>query len=60
MDDVIVTTPENLAQAFSEWERRFREQPEKFVKYQERLKLTTQNYGEQCAAYLCQLLDQQN
>jgi len=46
-----------IAKAFTEWERRYREEPEKF--YSEATKLlkqTPQSYGELCAPYFQQIL----
>lgn len=53
-----VTEPA-LAAAFTEWERRYREDPEKFVSDQERLAKGAESYGEACAPYLLEILAEQ-
>jgi hypothetical protein len=53
----ITTTVDQLAQAFTEWERRFRERPEDFLAEQERLsKETPETYGEAAAPYFAEIL----
>ena len=54
----IVTTQEELAAAFTEWDRRYREEPERFEAEAERmLRGTPETYGEACAPYLIALLN---
>ena len=49
-----------LAKAFTEWERRYREEPERFQSEAAKLlKETPQSYGEACAPYLIQILEEQ-
>ena len=48
-----------LAAAFTEWERRYREEPDRFMSDQERLAETEETLGEQRAAYLIELLTEQ-
>jgi len=56
----IEVTQEDLAKAFTEWDRRFREEPERFQSEAERiLKETPQSYGEACAPYLISILEEQ-
>jgi hypothetical protein len=46
-----------LADAFTEWDRRYREEPERFESEAVRLlKGTPRSYGEACAPYLLALL----
>lgn len=47
-----------LAAAFTEWERRYREDPEGFQSDQERLAEGAESYGELAAAYLLELLSE--
>ena len=47
-----------FAAAFTEWERRFREEPEKFLADQERIAMSEQDNGEICALYFIQLLEE--
>lgn len=54
-----VTQPQ-LAAAFTEWDRRYREEPERFMHEARRLlKKTPENYGEACAPYLLKILAEQ-
>lgn len=47
-----------LAAAFTEWDRRYREEPERFEAEAVRLlKGTPESYGEACAPYLIALLE---
>jgi len=51
-------TESDLAAAFTEWDRRYREEPERFEREAERLlRGTPETYGEACAPYLLALLD---
>ncbi len=53
---VIVTLAE-LAAAFTEWERRYREEPDKFMSEASKLlNETPQSYGEACAPYFVEIL----
>lgn len=46
-----------LAAAFTEWDRRYREEPERFQSEAEHLlRETPETYGEACAPYLIALL----
>lgn len=50
-------TESELAAAFTEWDRRYREEPERFECEARRLLHgTPENYGERCAPYLLALL----
>jgi len=51
-------TEADLAAAFTEWDRRYREEPERFESEARRLIYgTPETYGEACAPYLLWLLD---
>ncbi|MGZ0150681.1 hypothetical protein ACXJJ3_26725 [Kribbella sp. WER1] len=51
---------QQLADAFTEWERRYREEPERFMAEARRLlKTTPESYGEACAPYLLAILAEQ-
>ena len=53
----ITVTQNQLEEAFTEWERRYRENPEEFMSEAERLlKLNPKTYGEATAPYLIQIL----
>jgi len=55
--DAIFATADQLAAAFTEWDRRYREEPERFMsEAQHLLKETPETYGEACAPYLIQIL----
>lgn len=55
--ETITCTNAALAAAFTEWERRYREEPERFMAESERLLThTPETYGETCASYFLQLL----
>ena len=48
----IVTNRENISRAFTEWDRRFRENPEQFILEAERLlRMTPETYGEAVTPY---------
>ncbi len=50
----------DLAAAFTEWDRRYREEPARFKSEAERLlKETPETYGEACAPYLLAILAEQ-
>lgn len=56
MTDMEVTET-TLAAAFTEWDRRYREEPERFQSEAVRLlKETPETYGAACAPYLLALL----
>lgn len=56
----ITVTEKRLAAAFTEWERRWREEPDRFMKDSERLSSTTpETYGEQAAPYLIEIIREQ-
>jgi len=53
----VKVTEGRLAVAFTEWDRRFREEPERFQSEAVRLlKETPKTYGDACAPYLLKLL----
>lgn len=50
-------THDQLAEAFAEWDRRYREKPDEFMSIVEHLlKSTPATYGESCAVYFAALL----
>ena len=49
---------EQIAAAFTEWERRYREEPAKFMADSARLALAEATYGELCAAYFLEVLSE--
>lgn len=50
-------TQGDLAKAFTEWDRRYRNEPERFQSEAEHLlKGTPDTYGEACAPYLISIL----
>lgn len=56
--EVKVTTTQ-LEKAFTEWDRRYRENPESFWnEVRHLLKETPESYGKACAAYLLKLLEE--
>ncbi|NJD24665.1 MAG: hypothetical protein FIB06_04595 [Betaproteobacteria bacterium] len=57
MSETITATMDELAAAFTEWERRYREEPEKFMSEAAKLlRETPRTYGEACAPYLAAIL----
>jgi hypothetical protein len=57
MPNQIIATIADFAAAFTEWERRYREEPERFQS--EAVKLlreTPETYGQACAPYFAQIL----
>jgi hypothetical protein len=48
-----------FAKAFTEWERRYRETPERFATDMERAALDAKTYGEQAAAFFYELVAEQ-
>jgi hypothetical protein len=52
-------TQENIARAFTEWERRYREEPERFQSEAAKLlKETPESYGEACAPYFLKIIQE--
>ncbi len=45
-----------VAAAFTEWERRFREEPERFLSEAEKMAGSAESYGEACAPYFLSIL----
>ena len=57
MSETHVVTEEALVVAFTEWERRFREEPDRFWSEGKKLlKETPKTYGEACGPYLLEIL----
>lgn len=53
-------TEEDLASALTEWDRRYREEPDRFQSEAEHLlKDTPEGYGPEAAAYLVSILQEQ-
>ncbi|MDB5270867.1 MAG: hypothetical protein JWP58_3907 [Hymenobacter sp.] len=59
MEKKLITTPTKLAAAFTEWERRFREEPARFASESEVVAMETTTYGEAAAAYILTILAEQ-
>ena len=56
----IKVTQDQLADAFTEWDRRYRTEPERFQsEVQHLLKETPHTYGQACAPYLISILKEQ-
>lgn len=54
----ITTTEDKMAAAFTEWERRYREEPERFMSEAAKiLRETPESYGAACAPYFVALLE---
>ena len=54
-------TEATLAAAFTEWDRRYREEPERFMsEARHLLKETPESYGEAAAPYLLMILAEQS
>jgi len=51
---------EILADAFTEWDRRYREEPERFQNEAQLLKMTSYMYGQMCARYLMKIIKEQD
>jgi hypothetical protein len=49
----------DLAAAFSEWDRRYREDPERFATEMLLGSVSTDTYGDLAAAYLLKIVDEQ-
>jgi len=61
MDEKIEITQEQLAKVFTEWERRYREEPEASQSEAEKLlHETPETYGEACAPYFVFILKEMN
>lgn len=58
MNTINCTLPE-LSIAFTEWERRFREEPEKFLSDMEKAAKSPESYGDSAAPYLASILTEQ-
>lgn len=56
----ITTNGQEIAEAFSEWDRRWREDPEKFMDHATRLLKgeTPDTYGEFCAPYFIEIIEE--
>ena len=60
METTVEVTQSELAAAFTEWDRRYREEPEQFMAEARRLlHETPASYGEACAPYLLAILAEQ-
>ena len=60
MSNPLSFTPEQLSAAFTEWDRRYREEPERFMSEGELSKETPETVGSACAAELIQILQEQS
>lgn len=49
---------DNIAKAFTEWERRYREEPERFESESEKLAKSAESYGEACAPYFLKIISE--
>jgi len=59
MIDIKITEAQ-LSDAFTEWDRRYREEPDRFLSEASRLLKTTPNqYGQLCAPYLLKIIEEQ-
>lgn len=57
MSNMDLFSPDNIARAFTEWERRYREEPERFQSEAAKLlKETPETYGQACAPYFLKIL----
>lgn len=57
MDDMIVASMADLVATFTEWERRYREDPRAFQSEAEKLlNGTPETYGDACAPYFAKIL----
>jgi hypothetical protein len=54
----ITCTPEDMAAAFTEWERRYREEPDRFMDELALVEAGPEGYGSACAPYFLQLLEE--
>ena len=55
--DCIITTQHELSAAFTEWERRVRENPERFQSDMERLSTDISTQGDLQSAYFVEILE---
>lgn len=51
-------TPAQFAAAFTEWERRYRENPEQFATDSQRLAESPETYGDAAAPYFLEILSE--
>jgi hypothetical protein len=51
-----VATSGELIKTFTEWERRWRRNPDKFYSDQEKLAESPRSYGESCTPYFLKIL----
>lgn len=57
MPVTVTASAAEIAAAFTEWDRRYREEPERFYSEAEHLlKETAESYGAACAPYFMQIL----
>jgi len=55
----VTATEQELAVAFTEWDRRYRKDPKRFQNEDKRLlRGTPETYGEACASYLIKILEE--
>ncbi|HZW25183.1 MAG TPA: hypothetical protein VFF26_06855 [Gallionella sp.] len=60
MSNAINVSQDELAEAFTEWDRRYREEPERFMNETRRLLTETpETYGAACAPYLMKIIEEQ-
>lgn len=56
---IVSATTDAIQRAFTEWERRYREDPEKFMSEASKLlKETPASYGEACTPYFIKILQE--
>lgn len=55
----LVVTEPDLASALTEWQRRWREEPERFLRESEVLAESPESYGAAAGPYLMQILREQ-
>lgn len=53
---LISVSKHDLAAAFTEWERRYRENPDAYMAEMEKLEMAAETYGEACASYFLEVL----
>ena len=58
MREIVSCTAEDLADAFTKWERLSREQPERFADEALRLTQSPESYAAACVPYFRQLLEE--
>ena len=59
VEELHEVTENELAAAFTEWDRRYREEPNRFMSEAEHLlKSDPETYGEACAPYLLSILEE--